>query len=116
MEHIEFEESVIYPLIDAVDYISGSVVMKSILRKSSGNVTIVSFDSGEIMHSKSSPFDNLIQIVEGEAEVHIEEKSIRMEAGQIMIIPANVKNSIKAIIRFKMLSTIIKSGYEDVSI
>lgn len=112
----EFEKSIVYRLVDTVEYVPGSVVIKSILTKQTGTVTVSSFDTGEGMLSKSSPFDNLIQILDGVAEIIIDEESNTVETGQIIMIPAHAKNRIKANSRFKMMSTIIKSGYEDVSL
>ncbi|REG88521.1 hypothetical protein C8N25_109136 [Algoriphagus antarcticus] len=68
------------------------------------------------MLTKSSPFDILIQILEGLAEIIIEEESNMVQMGQVIIIPAHAKDRIKANSKFKMLSTIIKSGYEDISL
>ena len=114
MTDSEFEKSTVYRLVDAVEYVSGSVVIKSILTKQTGTVTVSSFDSGEEMPSKSSPFDSLTQILDGVAEIIIEEESTMVGAGGIIIIPAHAKSRIKAMSRFKMLTTIIKSGYEDI--
>ncbi len=116
MKNSELEKSCTHELVETVDYIPGSVVMKAILKKKTGTVTISSFDMGEALPSKISPFDNLIQIIDGEAEIIINEKSNTIETGQVIIIPAHARNIVKANKRFKMLSTIIKSGYEDISI
>ncbi|MBL6684448.1 MAG: cupin domain-containing protein [Flavobacteriaceae bacterium] len=116
MKNNEFEKSITHQLVDTVDYVQGSVIIKSILNKKTGMVTISSFDTGEAMLSKSSPFDSLIQIIDGEAEITIDEKSNMVEAGQAIIIPAHAQNRIKANKRFKMLSTVVKSGYEDVNL
>lgn len=116
MGNKEFEKSMTYRLVDTVDYVPGSVVIKSILTKQTGTVTVSSFDAGETMLTKTSPFDNLIQIIDGVAEIIIEDTSSMVEAGQSIIIPAHTRNRIKANSQFKMLSTIIKSGYEDVSL
>ena len=78
----------------------------------SANVTAVSFDSGENLTEKISPFDTFIQIIEGRAEILIDDNSQTLETGQSIIIPAHSRNTIKANERFKMISTIIKSGYE----
>ena len=114
MTDSEFEKSTVYRLADAVEYVSGSVVIKSILTKQTGTVTVSSFDSGKEMSSKSSPFDSLIQILDGVAEITVDEESTMVEAGGIIIIPAHAESQIKAISRFKMMTTIIKSGYEDI--
>ncbi len=116
MKNNELEKSFTHELADTVDYIPGSVVMKAILKKKTGTVTVLSFDTGEALLSKTSPFDNFIQIIDGEAEIIINEKSSTIETGQVIIIPAHARNIVKANKRFKMLSTIIKSGYEDISI
>lgn len=116
MEYTELEHSNAHQLVDAVDYVSRSVVIKSIMHKKTGTVSVSSFDAGEVLASKISPFDHLIQIIDGVAEVIINEQSTQLKIGQIMIIPAHSTNKLKANERFKMLSTIIKSGYEDVDI
>ena len=72
----------------------------------------MSFDSGESLTEKTSPFDTFLQIIEGKAEVVIDGESFILDAGQSIIIPAHKSNIIKANERFKMTSTIIKSGYE----
>jgi quercetin dioxygenase-like cupin family protein len=90
-------------------------VIKTIIKKTTGNVSAVSFDSGESLMGRISPFDTFIQVIEGKAEIVIDNKSNMLETGQAIIIPAHSQNTIKANERFKMLSTIIKSGYEDVN-
>lgn len=116
MENPEFEKASIHLLVDLVDYVKGSVVFKSIMNKKTGTVTLSAFDIGEESQSKSSPFDCLIQIIDGEAEIVIDDITNKIKAGQAIMIPAHVKNRFKANTRFKMLSTIIKSGYEDISL
>lgn len=92
------------------------MLIKTIIRKTTGNVSAVSFDSGEAMTEKISPFDTFIQIIEGKAEIFIDDKSTMLDTGQSIIIPAHSRNAIKANERFKMISTIIKSGYDSVSL
>ncbi|WP_103072075.1 cupin domain-containing protein [Aquimarina sediminis] len=116
MKNQELEKSFKLKLVDTIDYEPRSVIMKAILKKKTGTVTILSFDSGEALPSKISPFDNLIQIIDGEAEIIINEESNTIETGHVIIIPAHTRNVVKANKRFKMMSIIIKSGYEDVSI
>lgn len=116
MENTTLKYSEAHSLVDLVDYVPGSVVSKSILHKPTGNVSIASCDTGVILPATISPFDNLIQVIDGVAEVVIDERSTRLEVGQIMIIPAHSINKMKANERFKMVSTVIKSGYEDVSL
>ncbi len=114
MDNHEYKNSEAFKIIDIIEYVPKSVVIKSILRKTTGNVTAVSFDSGEILVGRKSPYDTLIQIIEGQSELIIDEQSSILENGESIIIPAHTSNTIKANVRFKMISTIIKSGYEDV--
>ncbi|PZX54058.1 cupin domain-containing protein [Algoriphagus chordae] len=116
MDNTDFEKSITHDLVNSVEYLSRSVVTRSILRQNTGTVSISSFDMGETQQTKYSPYDHLIQIIDGEAFISIDEKSNTVETGQAIIIPAHVKHWIRANKRFKMLSTIIKSGYEDISI
>jgi quercetin dioxygenase-like cupin family protein len=113
MENPEFEKAKAFIIVEIIEYIPNSVVIKTIIKKTTGNVSVVSFDSGEALTEKISPFDTFIQIIEGKAEIVIDDTSNLLETGQSIIIPAHSRNVIKANIRFKMLSTIIKSGYED---
>ncbi|GAC1395721.1 MAG: cupin domain-containing protein [Sediminibacterium sp.] len=101
--------------MEILEYVPNSVVIKTIIRKTTGNVSAVSFDSGEALTVKISPFDTFIQVIDGKAEIVIDDKSNMLDTGQSIIIPDHSHNTIKANVRFKMLSTIIKSGYEEVS-
>jgi quercetin dioxygenase-like cupin family protein len=115
LETPEFEKSKAFIIVEILEYIPNSVVIKTIIRKTTGNVSAVSFDSGETLSEKISPFDTFIQVVDGKAEVVINDISNLLETGQSIIIPAHSRNTIKANVRFKMLSTIIKSGYEEMA-
>lgn len=112
MKH-ELEKSKSHILIEIIEYASNSVVTKTIIRKTTGNVSVVASDVGETLAEKISPFDTFIQVIDGEAEVIIDHISNVLNAGQGIIIPAHTSNSIRATKRFKMISTIIKSGYEE---
>lgn len=90
-----------------------AVLSKTILKKLTGNITVSSFDAGEELAEKTSPFDNYIQIIDGTAEIIINEITHKLTLGQGIIIPAHAKHCFNANVQFKMLSTIIKSGYED---
>lgn len=108
------EKSNMFIIVEIIEYVPNSVVIKTILKKTTGNITAVSFDSGEGFAEKISPFDSFIQVIEGKAEIIIDSKSHHLVIGQSIIIPAHTKNRIKANERFKMISTVIKSGYEDI--
>ena len=112
MNH-ELEKSKSHILIEIIEYASNSVVTKTIIRKTTGNVSVVACDIGETLAEKISPFDTFVQVIDGEAEVIIDHISNVLNTGQGIIIPAHTSNSIRATSRFKMISTIIKSGYEE---
>jgi quercetin dioxygenase-like cupin family protein len=112
MDNTELEKSKAHITIEIIEYMPNSVVSKTILKKSTGNISVMSFDSGEGLTEKISPFDTYAQIIEGKAEIVIDGKSILLETGQSIIIPAHKSNLIKANGRFKMITTVIKSGYE----
>jgi quercetin dioxygenase-like cupin family protein len=115
MDKIEVEKARTLINVEIIDYVANSVVIRTILKKPTGNVSAVSFDKGEVMHEKIMPFDNFIEIIEGKAEIVIDGILNLLNSGQSIIIPALTLNNLKADERFKMISTIIKSGYEDLS-
>jgi quercetin dioxygenase-like cupin family protein len=112
MELAEIEKSKIQITVEIIEYIPNAVVIKTILKKTTGNISVMSFDSGEGLIEKSTPFDTFAQIIEGEAEIVISGKSFFMVTGQSIVIPAHASSFIKPNGRFKMIQTIIKSGYE----
>ncbi len=115
MEKTDFKKSKAFKVTEVIEYIPNSVVIRSIINKITGNISAVSLDSGELLCGKVLPFETFIHIIDGKAEVVIDDKSNILETGQSIIIPAHTRNTIKANVKFKMLSTLIKSGYEDVS-
>lgn len=112
MKNEEIEKSSVFIIVEIIEYIPNSVVIKTIIKKTTGNVSAVSFDSGESLADKISPFDTFIQIIDGLAEIIIVNKSFMLKTGESIIIPAHSKHTIKANNRFKMVSTVIKSGYD----
>jgi len=112
MQTNELEKAKIHILIEIIEYAPNTVVSRSIIRKTTGNISIVAIDTGEAVVSKIFPFDTFIQVIEGVAEVVIDELSNVLHAGQGIIIPAHSPHIIKANERFKMISTVIKSGYD----
>lgn len=115
VKELEIEKSKAMIIVEIIEYVPDSVVIKTIIKKSTGNITAVSFDTGEKLEERTSPFDNYIQIIDGKAEIIIDGDSKLLECGESIIVPAHAATSIKANSRFKMISTVIKSGYEDVS-
>ncbi len=92
-----------------VEYQSGSIVSREILKKSTGKVTVFAFDADEGLSEHTSPFDALVQILEGEAEITIDARPSRVRAGEIILMPANHPHALKAPTRFKMILTMVRS-------
>ena len=109
---IELEKATAHIIVEIIEYMANSVVIKTIIKKSTGNISVMSFDSGEGLTEKTSPFDTFAQIIEGKAEIVIDKVASVLQSGQGIIIPAQSPNFIKPNGRFKMILTIIKSGYE----
>lgn len=109
----ELEKQKVHIIVEIIEYMSNAVVSKTIIKKTTGNITISSLDAGEELAEKSSPFDTFIQIIDGAAELTMNEKDYLLQLGEGIIIPAHTKHRFNATVQFKMLSTVIKSGYED---
>ncbi|WP_276484180.1 cupin domain-containing protein [Paraflavitalea pollutisoli] len=108
----ELERSKVHIIVEILEYVPHSVVIKTIIKKTTGNVSIMSFDNGEGLVEKSTPFDTFVQIVEGRAVIVIEKQPNNLSTGQGIIIPAHASHYITPNERFKMILTTIKSGYE----
>lgn len=112
MDTKELEKAKAHITVEIIEYIANSVVIKTILKKTTGNVSVISFDSGEGLSEKTTAFDTFVQIIDGKAEIVISGVSNFLLTGQSIVIPAHVPNYVKPNGRFKMLQTVIKSGYE----
>jgi quercetin dioxygenase-like cupin family protein len=112
-KNLELEKGKAHFIVEIIEYLPNSIVSKTILKKITGNITATSLDTGEEMGERSSPFDIYIQIIDGSATVSINDKKITLKLGEGMIIPAHSKHSFNAKEQFKMLTTVIKSGYEE---
>jgi quercetin dioxygenase-like cupin family protein len=92
-----------------IEYQKGAVVSKEILRKGTGTVTIFAFDKGEGLSEHTAPFDAMVQLIDGKAEITISGKKNILETGEMIIMPANEPHSLHAMERFKMILTMIRS-------
>jgi len=115
MEIIEIEKSTSIITVEIIEYEPHSVISKTIINKTTGNVSVMSFDIGEALIERIIPFDAYVQIIDGKAEIVINGKSHLLNTGESIIIPAHTSNIVKANERFKMIITIIKSGYESLA-
>ena len=112
MDTNDVEKGKVLITVEIIEYIPNSVVIKTILKKTTGNISVMSVDSGEGLTEKTTPFDTFVQIIDGQAEIVINGISHLLTTGQSIVIPAHAPNLIKPNGRFKMIQTIIKSGYE----
>lgn len=96
-------------LTDLADYQEGSIVSRVLLKQEKGNVTFFAFDQGQELSEHTAPFDALVQVLEGEAEVTIAGQPHRLQAGEMIIMPADKPHALKAPRRFKMLLTMIRA-------
>jgi quercetin dioxygenase-like cupin family protein len=96
-------------LIDLAEYQEGSVVSRTIIDKKTGTVTFFAFDEGQGVSEHTAPFDALVYLLDGEAEVVISGKPFRLKGGEMLVMPANDPHALKAIKRFKMILTMIRS-------
>ncbi|MBL7198400.1 MAG: cupin domain-containing protein [Candidatus Omnitrophica bacterium] len=91
-----------------VGYQKGAVVSKEIIRKDTGTVTVFSFDKGEGLSEHTAPFDALVYVLDGRAQIFISGKQYILTKGDLIIMPADKPHSLKAINKFKMLLVMIK--------
>ena len=109
----EIEESKAHTIVEIIDYNPNAMVSKTVIKKTTVNVTVFSFDAGIELEEKTSPFDNYIQTTDGTGKLTIRDKDLMLNLGEGVIIPSRTKHHFIADVQFKMISTVIKSGYED---
>ena len=96
-------------LMDMIDYQEGSVVSRTVLDKDAGTVTLFAFDKGQGLSEHTAPYDALVCIIDGQAEITISGNPIALKTGDMVIMPADQPHALRATERFKMLLTMIRS-------
>lgn len=96
-------------LAELVTYQEGSVVSRALLKRVTGTVTVFAFDEGQGLSEHTAPFDALVHVLEGSAEITAGSKLLQAKAGEAVLLPANQPHAVKAHTRFKMLLTMIRS-------
>ncbi len=96
-------------LVSLINYEEASVVSRTIIDKTSGNITLFAFEKGQGLSEHTAPFDALVYLIDGEAEVTISGKSLNVRQGEMVVMPANQPHALKAIQPFKMMLVMIKS-------
>jgi quercetin dioxygenase-like cupin family protein len=101
-------KSEILHMADLVAYNEGSVVSRQITKAEAGNVTLFAFDKDQELSEHTAPFDALVHVLDGEAEIKISGKPFHLKAGEAIIMPADEPHAVRAMTRFKMLLTMIR--------
>jgi quercetin dioxygenase-like cupin family protein len=101
-------KSEVLHIADLVAYNEGSVVSRQITKAEAGNVTLFAFDKSQELSEHTAPFDALVHVLDGEAEIKISGKPYHLKAGDAIIMPADEPHAVKALTRFKMLLTMIR--------
>lgn len=96
-------------VVEMVGYQDGAVVSRIVIKQPSGNVTLFAFDRGQELSEHTAPYDALVQVLDGEAEITIDGRPHRLRAGDMIVMPANQPHAVRAAARFKMMLTMIRS-------
>ena len=103
------QEVVARSLVDLVAYQDSSVVSKTLIKKQTGTVTLFAFDKGQGLSEHTAPFDAMVCVLDGAAEIAISGKPVVVSQGEMLVMPANEPHALKAVERFKMMLTMIRS-------
>ena len=109
----ELEKAKAHIIVEILEYVPNSVLTRTIIKKTTGNITVSAVDEGEELAEKTLAYDSFLQVIDGAADVIIKGEQVKLALGEAIIIPAHSSHRIAATEQFKMISTIIKSGYED---
>jgi quercetin dioxygenase-like cupin family protein len=102
------QEAEVFNFKDKIEYSDNGIVSKKIIQKNAGNITLFSFDRGQELSEHSAPYNALVQVLDGEAEIIINKESFLVSSGKSIIMPANIPHAVKASKKFIMLLTMIK--------
>jgi quercetin dioxygenase-like cupin family protein len=108
MEKSIFEPGTMFRFAEKVDYSADGIVSKRVIDRPVGNVTLFAFDKGQRLSEHSAPFDAMVQVIEGNAEIVIAGIPHDLQSGETIIMPANVPHAVNATEKFKMVLTMIK--------
>ncbi len=109
----EIEKGSSHIIVELIEYEHEAIVNKTIMKRATGSVNAMSFAKGEGLDQKTTPFDTYVQIIDGSANVEVDGKQTKLKTGDGILIPAHKPSQIIPNGRFKMIVTVIKSGYED---
>jgi quercetin dioxygenase-like cupin family protein len=110
MSSNEFSKSKVFSFSDSVEYAEGAIVSKTVLKKQTANISLFAFAKGEALSEHTAPFDAIIDVVDGKGEITIGGTPYILEKGQSIIMPANIPHAVRAVEKFKMVLTMIRSN------
>ncbi len=99
----------VMPVVDMVEYQDAAIVSRTILKQATGNVTLFAFDRGQELSEHTSPYDAMVQVLDGQVQVTIGGEPHELRAGDLIVMPANRPHALRAVSRFKMMLTMIRS-------
>lgn len=99
----------VWHVIDLVNYQDGSVVSRTLINQKTGTVTLFAFDTGQELSEHTAPYDALVEVFDGETEITVSGQPFHLRAGDMIIMPANQPHAVKAVTKFKMMLTMIRS-------
>jgi len=108
MEKNLFEHSTVFRFQEKVEYSPEGIVSKRVIDRPVGTVTLFAFDKGQRLSTHSAPYDAMVQVIEGEAEIVISDQPFRLGAGETIVMPAGLPHAVNATDKFKMILTMIK--------
>ena len=100
----------VLPLSSVVEYQDGAVVSRTLVKKSTGSVTVFAFDRGQELSEHTVPHDAFVQVIDGEAEITVSGTAHRLKQGDAILMPGNRPHAVKAIDRFKMVLSMIRAA------
>jgi len=105
-------EEILRPSVpgELVEYADGSIVSRAIVKAKAGTVTLFAFDAGQNLSEHTAPFDAMVQVLDGEAELTVGGETFIAGTGQLVIMPAGIPHAVTAVKRFKMLLTMIRES------
>lgn len=104
-----FDKAVVFSFKEAIAYTASGIVSRQVMKNETGNVSLFAFSAGEGLSEHTAPFDALVQIIDGEADIIIGGNNHKLAAGESIIMPANISHAVQARTAFKMILTMIKT-------
>lgn len=104
----KIEKSQVFSPNEVIGYAEGGIVSKELTHSEAGSITFFAFDKGQKLSEHTAPFDAIIQVIDGEAEIMLDGKLYHPKAGEMLVMPKNVPHAVNAVERFKMMLTMIR--------